>query len=81
MTAWPATVTVPVLADPSVASTRKLATPEPVPLLPLVTEIQGVLLATAQGQPGAVDTGTSTGPPADPTLTAALPTLTLHPTP
>ena len=80
VTTLPATVTVPVRAAPSVAATRKLTTPGPLPLLPPATEIHGVSVVAVHGHPGGADTGTSIGPPVDPTLTAVLPTVTLHPT-
>jgi hypothetical protein len=62
----PAIVRVPVRAPPVFAATVNVTAPLPVPLAPLVTEIQLVLLTAVHAQPDCVVT--VTGPPVPPNL-------------
>src|SRR5947208_6868777 len=63
VTVLPATVSVPVLAGPLVASTRSPTTPGPLPVLPLVTVTHAAPLAALHAQPGGAVTATWRPPP------------------
>src|SRR3982751_6164651 len=73
VTVRPATVSVPVLAGPSVAATRNATTPAPLPVLPLVMVSHGVPLSEVHAHPAPAVTGTWRSPPEASTLNASTP--------